>query len=159
MKKPATFLLLAVLQGSALTSLAVPSDSSSNGNDTTTAKEVRRKVSDAAVAVKDFSVDKRDEAASKAKASLDDLDARIKTMEARIERDWDKMDKAARAQARDTLAALRKERVQVAEWYGALKNSTASTWHQVKKGFSDAYQSLRKSWEKADRKYGEEDGK
>lgn len=125
-------------------------------SDKTTAKDVRREVGDAAGAIKDYSIEKRDEAAKNAKAALDELDVRIKATEAKIDKDWDKMDQAAREQARATLEALRKQRVQVAEWYGALKHSTAGAWKQMKKGFSDSYQSLKNAWEKAEREYGEE---
>lgn len=35
------------------------------------------------------------------------------------------------------------------EWYGGMKHSSAGAWNQMKKGFSDAYQSLYDSWKKA----------
>ena len=116
-----------------------------------TAEEVRQKLAESADAVKSYSVDKRDEAARKAKAALDVLDARIVALEEEVDRNWEKMDKAARERARGTLRALREQRVKVAEWYGALKNSSAGTWEEMKKGFSDAYKSLQHGWEKAER--------
>jgi phage-related minor tail protein len=116
-------------------------------------------VTDAAEAIKNYTVDKRDEAARKAKAALDALDVRIHALEARIDRNWEKMDKVSREQARSTLEALQKQRVEVAEWYGGLKNSTADAWEHTKKGFSDAYKSLRNTWEKADREYREDEKK
>lgn len=121
----------------------------------TKAEAVRQEVADAAEAIKDYTADKRDEAAEKAKAALDVLDARINAMEKRIDRKWDKMDQAAREQARSTLQALREQRVVVAEWYGGLKNSTAEAWEQMKAGFSDAYEALRRAWERAEREYQE----
>ncbi len=127
--------------------------------DKTTAKEVREEVGDAAEAIKNYSADKRDEAARKAKEALDALDARINALERQIDRDWEKMDKAAREQARSTLQALHKQRVKVAEWYGGLQNSTASAWEYMKRGFSEAYQSLKQSWEKAEQEYRENGNK
>lgn len=160
MKKNATlsFLMVALL-GIAPLSLAAQHEASGHENGKTTAKEVRREVTDAAEAIKNYTADKRDEGAKKAKAALDALDVRIEAMEARIDKNRDKMDAAAREQARSTLHALRKQRVQVAEWYGGLKNSSADAWGQMKTGFSDAYKSLRHAWEKADRQYGEDDKK
>jgi hypothetical protein len=38
--------------------------------------------------------------------------------ERKLDSDWDRMDQAARKKARATLAALRRERNEVAEWYG-----------------------------------------
>lgn len=155
-KRISLALLTMALLGVAPAGLSSQHLAPAQGSDQTSAKDVRREVGDAAESIKDYGADKRDEAARNAKAALDDLDARIKAMEARIDRDWDKMDKAAREQARATLEALRKQRVEVAEWFGALKNSTAGAWKHVKKGFSDSYKSLKNAWEKAEREYGEE---
>ncbi|PWB58431.1 MAG: hypothetical protein C3F18_02470 [Nitrosomonadales bacterium] len=132
---------------------------SQDDNDKTTAKEVRQEMADAAEAIKNYTADKRDEAAVKLRAALVALDARIEAMEARIDKNWDKMDKVAREQARNTLKALRKQRVEVAEKFGSLQNSTASAWEHMKKGFTDAYESLCSAWEKAEREYKEEDKK
>jgi small-conductance mechanosensitive channel len=123
------------------------------------ATETRQELADAAEAVKNFTVEKREEAAKKAQAALEALDVRINALEKQIDRDWDKMDKAAREQARNTLKTLREQRVQVAEWYGGLKNSTASAWEEMKKGFSAAYKALRLSWEKAEREYQQKNEK
>lgn len=146
MKKRTTVSLITV----ALLGLAPPSLASQHEKDKTSAQAVRHEVADAAEAIKQYGADKRDEAARKAQAALDALDARIEAMEARIDRNWDKMDKAAREQARSRLKALREQRVEVAEWYGGLKNSTAEAWDQMKAGFSGAYTSLRRTWEKAE---------
>jgi hypothetical protein len=160
MKKNASLsVLMAALLGVAPLSLASSHEVPGQENGKTTSREVRREVPDAAEAIKNYSADKRDEAAKKAKTSLDALDVRIAAMEARIDKNWDRMDAAAREQARSTLDALRKQRVQVAEWYGGLKNSTADAWERMKTGFSDSYKSLRHTWEKADRKYGGDDKK
>jgi hypothetical protein len=112
--------------------------------DTTTAKDVREEVADAAEAIKDYSADKRKEAAEAARAALETLDARIAAMQADLDRNWDRMDAAAREKSRATMDA-------VAEWYGALKNSSAEAWDHVKKGFTDAYRSLRNAWQDAER--------
>lgn len=143
----------------ALLGITPLSHAASYDNDKTTAKEVRQKVTDAAESIKNYTVDKRDEAAKKAKAALDALDIRIHDLEARIDKNWEKMDKASREKARTSLDALHKQRVEAAEWYGGLKNSTADAWEHAKKGFSDAYKSLRNTWEKADRTYREDDKK
>lgn len=160
MKKHTTLSLIAVaLLGIAPLSGASQDEASKQQDDKTTAKEVRHEVADAAEAIKNYSADKRDEAAKQAKAALDALDARIEALDARIDKNWDKMDQAAREQARSTLKALRQQRIQVAEWYGGLKDSTTAAWDHMKKGFSDAYKSLRSSWEKAEREYQEDKGK
>jgi hypothetical protein len=115
----------------------------------TTTKEVKEKVAEAAEAIKNYSVDQRDEALKKAKAVLDDLDARIDRMESQLNEKWDQMDQSARKKARATLTAPRKQRNEVAEWYGGLKHSSSNAWEDVKKGFLKSYQELRDAFDKA----------
>lgn len=131
----------------------VPVSFADTADDKTTLKQARQQVADAARAIKDYSVDQRDEAVKKVKASLDELDASIERLQASIDKKWDHMNQASREKARATLAKLRKQRNQVAEWYGALKHSSAGAWDQVKQGFSDAYENLAKSWKKAVAEY------
>lgn len=116
-------------------------------------KEIQREAAETAEAIKDYTIDKREEAANKAKAALDRLDADIDALQERIDENWGRMDQATREQAQRTLKTLRKQRIDTAEWYGALKNSTAAAWEHMKKGFSEAYQSLRRASEKAQREY------
>jgi len=124
-----------------------------HSSDKTTAQEIQQKAAETTNAIKSYTLERRDEAAKKVEAKLNSLDARIEALEARIDRNWDKMDKAARERARSTLTALHKQRIRVAEWYGSLRNSSTEAWEHMKKEFSDAYHSLRSSWEKAEKEY------
>lgn len=124
--------------------------------DKTTAEDVKHELADASEAIQRYSADKRDEASKEAKKALDAMDVRMEALESRIRGNWSKMDKAAQEQARETLKDLRKQRIELAERYGGLKNSTADAWDHMKKGFSDAYKSLRTSWEKAEAEYRED---
>ena len=119
----------------------------------TTAKDVSKKVGDAGKAIKDYTVAQRDEATRSAKAALEDADRRINRLERKLESDWERMDQAAREKARATLRALRKERNELAEWYGGLKHSSAEAWDQVKAGFAKSYQTLRESFAKAGKEF------
>lgn len=125
----------------------------------TSGKEVKQEVLDAAESIKNYSADKRDEAARKAKAALDALDTRIEALERKISADWDKMDAATRERARASLDALHKQRIAAAEWYGSLRTSSAAAWEQMKKGFSTAYQATREAWQKAENEFGEKEKK
>ncbi len=95
----------------------------------------------------------RDEVIRKTKAALDNLDKRIDTLEASVDKNWDKMNKAAHEKARDNLKSLRKQRIQAAEWYGSLKNSAGDAWKHMEKGFSDAYKTLNAAWEKSEKEF------
>jgi chromosome segregation ATPase len=108
----------------------------------TTAKDVSR-------TIKDYTVAQRDEAIKSAKAALDDMDASIRRLERKLEREWDQMDAAARKRARATLDALRRERNELAEWYGGLKYSSAEAWDEVKSGFAKSYDDLKGAFGRA----------
>lgn len=119
----------------------------------TSIKEVKQETQDLIQTLKAYTIEKRDEAVYKTKAALDNLDERIEELEARVDESWSKMDKAAREKARANLKALRKQRTQVAEWYGSLKNSTGDAWEHIKRGFSDAYKALNDAWEKSEKEF------
>lgn len=115
----------------------------------TTAKDVSRKAGETGRAIKDYTVEQRDEAIAQAKAGLDDLDRRIGRMETKLDNKWERMDQAARKKAQATLNTLRRERNEAAEWYGGLKHSSAESWEQVKAGFVKSYETLKESLAKA----------
>ena len=115
----------------------------------TTAKDVSRKADETGRAIKDYTVAQRDEAIKQGKAALDDLDRRIGRLERKLDNEWEQMDQATRKKARATLNGLRRERNEVAEWYGGLKHSSAESWEQVKAGFVKSYEVLRQSFAKA----------
>ena len=119
----------------------------------TTAKDVSRKVDETGQAIKNYTLAQRDEAIKHAKAALDDLDRRIARMERKLDNEWERMDQAARKKARAALNALRRERNEVAEWYGGLKHSSAESWEQVKAGFVKSYEVLKESFAKARKQF------
>jgi len=139
--------LAALLAASPLSFAAEPS------SDKTTAKDLSRKAGETGRAMKDYTVAQRDEAIKQAKAALDDVDARIRRMERKLDNEWDKMDQAARRRSRAALNALRRERGELAEWYGGLKHSSAESWEQVKAGFVKSYEVLRQSFAKARKEF------
>ncbi len=113
-----------------------------------TTTDVKEKVAAAAEAIKNYSVDQRDEALKKAQSVLDDLDGRIDRMQSQLNEKWDQMDKLARQKATDSLTTLSKQRNDSAEWYGGLKHSSSNAWEDVKKGFLKSYQALRDTFDK-----------
>ncbi|HTF15070.1 MAG TPA: hypothetical protein VK643_10405 [Burkholderiales bacterium] len=119
----------------------------------TTAKDVSKKAGETGRAIKDYTVAQRDEAIKQAKSGLDDVDARIRRMERKLDSEWERMDQGARKNARATLNALRRERNEAAEWYGGLKHSSAESWEQVKTGFVKSYEVLKESFAKARKQF------
>ena len=119
----------------------------------TSMKEVKKETQDLLHALKSYTVDQRDAALQKTKMTLDKLDKRIEVLETRIHKNWENMDQAARKNARASLKSLRKQRTQVAEWYGSLKSGSTEGWDHIKQGFSKAYKALHKAWEKTENEF------
>ena len=117
------------------------------------AQDVKKETKELITSLKKYSVAQKDKAAKKIDAALAKLDRRIDALESDIDRDWNKMSDTARQKTRASLRALRKERAKLAEWYGGMKNSSASAWEHMKQGFSDAYESINASWAKARNEY------
>lgn len=116
-------------------------------------KEVGKEVKEAVEAIKEYSVDQKDEAVKKGKAVLDHLDDHIEQLELRIKKDWDTMGDSARKTAKTSLEAIEKQRDEMAKWVGSMKQSSSGAWEDVKKGFVESYQSLSDSFDKAADKF------
>lgn len=137
----------------ALLTVSPPSFAADAPDGKTTAKDVAKKAGETGRAIKDYTVEQRDEAVKNAKAVLDDLDKRVSRMERKLDNNWERMDQAARKKARATLNTLRRERNEAAEWYGALKHGSAESWEQVKAGFVKSYEALKESFAKARKQF------
>ncbi|MBA6346715.1 hypothetical protein [Colwellia sp. BRX8-9] len=122
--------------------------------DKTSIEEVKQEAQYLLQTLDAYTAERKSEAIYKTKAALDKLDKRIDALEADVDERWDKMDKDTRKKARDSLKALRKQRNQVAQWYGSLKSSTDKAWKHMKKGFLDAYKALNDAWEKSENEIG-----
>ena len=104
----------------------------------TSIKESKQETQELIQVLKAYGTDQRDAAIQKTKAALNNLDKRIDALQTRIDNNWDKTSKTAREKARARLKSLRQQRIQVAEWYGRLKDSSDDAWEHIKKGFSNA---------------------
>jgi TolA-binding protein len=131
----------------------MPVAQAQSGNDAVTAQDVKKETQDLINTLQQYTADQRDQAVKEADQALKKLDGRIDELESRVDNNWDKMNQAARQKARANLKTLRQQRNELAEWYGSFKNSSADAWEQMKKGFSDAYQTMSDSWEKAKSEY------
>lgn len=116
-------------------------------------QDVEKEMAEAAETFKHYSADQRDEAINKAKAVMDDLDARIDKLQTSIHKQWGMMDQAARRKAQAALDKLKRQRKQMAESYTALQHSTSGAWEHVKKGFADSYADLHNAWQKAEQEF------
>ena len=123
------------------------------GEKDASAKKVKKETKEAFEAIRDYSADRRDEAVKEVRQAMDELDANIDAMAARIQNKWSEMDLDAREQAMAAMKSMRRQRNDLAEWYGGMKHSSAGAWEEVKKGFVDSYETLKESFDKAADKF------
>ncbi len=128
-------------------------------NDNTNIEEVKKETREMLNSLKDYSSDKAKDAVKKTEEVLRNLDNRIDKLEKRVDDNWDDMKSGVRKTTRENLKDLRKKRLQVAEWYGSLKNSTGQAWEHLKEGFSDSYKDLYGSWVKAEKEFANDSNK
>ncbi|EGV30820.1 hypothetical protein ThidrDRAFT_2452 [Thiorhodococcus drewsii AZ1] len=143
----ALFLALSTL--TAMSQAATTDDAAANDAQTPSAEAVKQNTKDLLKSLKAYGADQKDEAVAATKAALDAADKRIDALQTRLDDNWDSMSQAAREKAQASMKALRKQRTQVAEWYGSMKTSSDSAWDEMKDGFSKAYQALAESWDNA----------
>jgi len=125
----------------------------SSATNKTTFQDVQRQMRETAQVLKNYSVAQRDDVAKQVKETLDKLDIEIESMQKALDENADQMKQAARQRARDGLKALRKQRIEVAEWYGKMQQSSANAWQDIKRGFVNSYQSLQESFDKAHKEF------
>lgn len=148
-------LIIFVLAGLGMNSPAFATESNAD----TPVQDIKQETRELLQALKAYGVDQRDKALEHARTALENLDDRTATLESHMLEHWDEMDQAARDQAQASLQTLRQERTRVAEWYGSMKNSSASAWGHMKEGFSSAYRALQGAWEKSEKEFGDDDKK
>ncbi len=115
--------------------------------------KVKKELSETLQAIKGFAAEQREEAVKQAKIALEEMDAAMERLEKRIDQNWEKMDQTARKKARETLTALKKKRNELAEWYGGMKHSSANAWERVKGGLLESYQTLKESFQEAEKEF------
>jgi hypothetical protein len=107
----------------------------------TTDDGLRREVSDALAATKDYTYRQKDEYAARVRGVVDDLDDRIDQLEAEA--------KAAGADARrrlePRLAELRKQRAALNDRLARVGTATADAWDEIKAGFGNAARELQRA--------------
>src|SRR6056297_3474551 len=135
-------------------SIAIVHAQSANG--AVTAQDVKKETQDLINTLQQYTADQRDQAVKAADQALTRLDRRIDELETKVDNNWDNMTQAARQKVRTNLKALRQQRNELAELYGSFKTSSTDAWDQMKKGFTDAYQAIIDSWEKAKSEYDKE---
>ena len=111
----------------------------------TTSKEVSQKASETGQAIKDYTVEKKDEAVAHAKKVTADLEAKIKELEAQASKQTGEIKAKSQAQIKDLKAKRTKASQKVTE----LSRATKASWEKAKEGFADAYRDLASAYDRA----------
>jgi predicted RNase H-like nuclease (RuvC/YqgF family) len=117
-------------------------------NSQSSIQEVKKETKELIKALKNYSSKQRKEALKKAETGMEKIDRRIDKLENQLDEKWNNMDKNARKKARLAMKNLRKQRNELSQWYGSFKTSSETAWEQMKKGFTDAYETMSRTWEK-----------
>jgi len=113
------------------------------------ARKVRYHAGKALEALKDYTSDQKDEAVSQAKATMDQLDENIDALQQKLYGSWSDMSQSSRDRLQSRLSRLSKQRNQLAQWYGAMMQSSSDAWEDVKEGFISSFKELRDSFQEA----------
>lgn len=134
--------------------LALPLGASSHGGShETTVNDIQKESKELYKAFKSYSIDKKDEALKNAKSAIKKLDKNINELETKVDNEWSNMTTETRKEARADLRELRETRNELARNYGSLQASSKDAWERIKTGFTDAYDRLATSWEKAQKEF------
>lgn len=135
------FLLLAtfLLSFAATDVVSAPAQNSSSSATDKPGEELKKEWSEAIEALKQYSVEQRDQAMKQAEQTLNAMDRRIEQLESRSESNWEQLNKQMRQQRESTLRTLRQQRNELAEWYGGMQHSSDDAWEEVKQGFIKSY--------------------
>jgi chromosome segregation ATPase len=111
----------------------------------TSAKDVAKKTGEAAEAIKEYTLDRKDDAVAYARKLVSELEAKINELETQVSR------AAADAQkkAQEELTELKAKRAKASQKLSELGQATSASWDRVKQGFADAYQDLHRAYERA----------
>src|SRR5689334_25237051 len=111
----------------------------------TSAKDVGQKAGETGEAIRDYTIEKKDEAVARAKQITADLDAKIKQLKAEAARQTGEAKTKAQAQIKD----LEAKRVKASRKANDLGRATKASWERAKEGFADAYRDLATAYDKA----------
>jgi TolA-binding protein len=144
---------ICLMLGTVAAFAATPPSSGSESPDSADLSTVKREWAETVTALTSYTAAQRDMAVARARQELDSMDRHIEQLESRTRQEWDSLNQEARETRETALRALRKQRNEVAEWYGSMKYSSADAWDSVRQGFIDSYGVLNDAFSKAWREF------
>jgi hypothetical protein len=111
----------------------------------TSAKDVGQKAAETGEAIKDYTVEKKDEAVAHAKKLARELDGKLKELEAQAA----KQTGEAKAKSQQMIKDLKAKRAKASGKLNELGKASKASWEEAKKGFVDAYRDLAMGYDRA----------
>jgi hypothetical protein len=102
-------------------------------------------------ATKNYSVEKKNEAAAHSKKLVSDFDVKIKELETQISKDTSAAGADAKRQGKELkeLTDLKAARAQAAKKADEMGKASAESWNSAKQAFIDSYKDLQKAYDAA----------
>ena len=111
----------------------------------TSAQDVSKKATETGEAIRDYTVERKDEAVAHARKLAADLDAKIKELEAQAS----KQTGEAKAKLQEQIKDLKTKRGAAGAKLNELTRASKASWERAKEGFANAYRDLAEAYEKA----------
>ncbi len=123
---------------------------SANGVLAASGEETKKEVKEAAVAIKDYTVEQKDQAVKKGKELLEKLDSNMDGWEGRMKEKWDKLQRASKDNYEVSKESLAKQRAELSVMLEKMKDNSGEAFGDVKGGFMDAYNALNEKLKKVE---------
>lgn len=121
----------------------------------TTFEDVKQEAHALFEVIGDYTHDRRVALVETSRETLQGIDDSIVELNAQVRDDWGQMSDTVKADARASMDNLHQRRLAVAERLGALEQSSAASWRDVRAGFSAAFADLQLAWENAKQEFEE----
>jgi Skp family chaperone for outer membrane proteins len=102
-------------------------------------------------AIKNYSVEKKNEAAAHSKKLVSDFDRKIKELESQVSKDASAAGADAKRQGKELkeLADLKAARTRAAKKADEMGKASSESWNGAKQAFTDSYKDLQKAYDAA----------
>ncbi|TKB10884.1 hypothetical protein [Desulforhopalus sp. IMCC35007] len=110
----------------------------------------QKEISEAVAAIKDYTIEERDEAIAKAQELLDKFDDNKHVWEGRMKEKLDNLKDSSKDNYEASKKSLEEQRKELSMWKEKMQNSSSEAWDEIKTGFEGAYDSLVEDWKKAE---------
>jgi hypothetical protein len=117
----------------------------------TSGSTVSKDVTQAAETMKNYSVEKKNEAVTYSKKLVSDFDVKIKDLETQVSKDTSAAGADAKRQGKDLkeLADLKAARAKAAKTADEMGKASKESWDGAKQAFTDSYKDLHKAYDAA----------